>query len=160
MKKKRRRKNKMKVGIANDHAAVEMKNEIVKYLVSMGYEVINYGTDTNESVDYPVYGEKVANAVADKTVDLGIAICGTGVGIGLACNKVRGIRACTCSEPYSAEYSRRHNNANIITFGARVIGIETAKQIVKVFLETPFEGGRHQRRVDMITDIEKRNEAK
>jgi ribose 5-phosphate isomerase B len=150
----------MKVGIANDHAAVEMKNEIVKYLVSMGYEVINYGTDTNESVDYPVYGEKVANAVADKTVDLGIAICGTGVGIGLACNKVRGIRACTCSEPYSAEYSRRHNNANIITFGARVIGIETAKQIVKVFLETPFEGGRHQRRVDMITDIEKRNEAK
>ncbi|MCH3960728.1 MAG: ribose 5-phosphate isomerase B [Solobacterium sp.] len=150
----------MKVGIANDHAAVEMKNEIVKYLASLGYEVINYGTDTNESVDYPVYGEKVANAVADHTVDLGVAICGTGVGIGLACNKVRGIRACTCSEPYSAEYSRRHNNANIITFGARVIGIETAKQIVKVFLETPFEGGRHQRRVDMITDIEKRNEAK
>jgi ribose 5-phosphate isomerase B len=150
----------MKVGIANDHAAVEMKNEIVKYLESLGYEVVNYGTDTNESVDYPFYGEKVANAVADKTVDLGIAICGTGVGIGLACNKVRGIRACTCSEPYSAEYSRRHNNANIITFGARVIGIETAKQIVKVFLETPFEGGRHQRRVDLITDIEKRNEEK
>ncbi|NLH63128.1 MAG: ribose 5-phosphate isomerase B [Erysipelotrichaceae bacterium] len=150
----------MKVGIANDHAAVDMKNEIVKYLESLGYEVINYGTDTKESTDYPTYGEKVANAVADKTVDLGIGICGTGVGIGLACNKVKGIRACTCSEPYSAEYSRRHNNANIITFGARVIGIETAKQIVKVFLETPFEGGRHQRRVDMITDIEKRNETK
>lgn len=148
----------MRIGIANDHAATEMKKEIVEYLQSLGYEVINYGTDTNESVDYPVYGEKVANAVANGEVDRGVAICGTGVGIGLACNKVKGIRACTCSEPYSAEYSRRHNNANIITFGARVIGIETAKQIVKVFMETEFEGGRHQRRVDLITDIEKRNE--
>lgn len=148
----------MRIGIANDHVATEMKKEIVEYLQSLGYEVINYGTDTNESVDYPVYGEKVANAVANGEVDRGVAICGTGVGIGLACNKVKGIRACTCSEPYSAEYSRRHNNANIITFGARVIGIETAKQIVKVFMETEFEGGRHQRRVDLITDIEKRNE--
>lgn len=147
----------MKVGIANDHAAVDMKNELVTYLKSEGYEVINYGTDTNESVDYPVYGEKVANAVANGDVDRGIAICGTGVGIGLACNKVRGIRACTCSEPYSAEYSRRHNNCNIVTFGARVIGIETAKQIVDVFLKTDFEGGRHERRVNEIMDIERRN---
>lgn len=147
----------MKIGIANDHTAVEMKNEIVAYLESLGYEVINYGTDTSESVDYPVYGEKVANAVVSGEVDRGIAICGTGVGIGLACNKVRGIRACTCSEPYSAEYSRRHNNANIITFGARVIGIETAKQIVKVFMETEFEGGRHERRVNQLMDIEARN---
>jgi len=150
----------MKIGIANDHSAVEMKNEIVAYLKSLGYEVINYGTDTNTSVDYPVYGEKVANAVVSGEVDRGIAICGTGVGIGLACNKVRGIRACTCSEPYSAEYSRRHNNANIITFGARVIGIETAKQIVKVFMETEFEGGRHERRVNQLMDIEARNCAK
>ena len=137
-----------------------LKNEIVAYLESQGYEVVNYGTDTNASCDYPAYGEKVANAVASGEVDRGIAICGTGVGIGLACNKVRGIRACTCSEPYSAEYSRRHNNANIITFGARVIGIETAKQIVDVFMKTEFEGGRHERRVDQLMDIEARNCAK
>lgn len=150
----------MKIGIANDHSAVDMKNEIVAYLESQGYEVVNYGTDTNASCDYPAYGEKVANAVASGEVDRGIAICGTGVGIGLACNKVRGIRACTCSEPYSAEYSRRHNNANIIAFGARVIGIETAKQIVDVFMKTEFEGGRHERRVDQLMDIEARNCAK
>ena len=106
------------------------------------------------------YGKKVAQAVVNGEVDRGIAICGTGVGIGLACNKVKGIRACTCSEPYSAEYSRRHNNANIITFGARVIGIETAKQIVDVFMKTEFEGGRHERRVDQLMDIEARNCAK
>lgn len=147
----------MKIGIANDHSAVEMKNEVKQYLESLGYEVINYGTDTNESVDYPLYGEKVALAVANGEVDRGVAICGTGVGIGLACNKVKGIRACTCSEVYSAEYSRRHNNANIVTFGARVIGPETAKQIVKVFMETEFEGGRHQRRVDQLVDIENKN---
>ena len=147
----------MKIGIANDHSAVDMKNEIVAYLESQGYEVVNYGTDTNASCDYPAYGEKVANAVASGEVDRGIAICGTGVGIGLACNKVRGIRACTCSEPYSAEYSRRHNNANIITFGARVIGIETAKQIVDVFMKTEFEGGRHKERLDMVAEIENEN---
>jgi ribose 5-phosphate isomerase B len=150
----------MKIGIANDHTAVEMKQEITKFLEDQGYEVINYGTDSSESTDYPIWGEKVANAVASGEVDRGVAICGTGVGIGLACNKVRGIRACTCSEPYSAEYSRRHNNANIITFGARVIGIETAKQIVDVFMKTEFEGGRHQRRVDEVMDIEARNCAK
>ncbi len=147
----------MRIGIANDHSAVEMKKEIMAYLESLGYEVINYGTDSEESCDYPVYGEKVAEAVKNGEVDRGVAICGTGVGIGLACNKVKGIRACTCSEPYSAEYSRRHNNANIITFGARVIGIETAKQIVKVFMETEFEGGRHERRVNQISEIEERN---
>ena len=129
----------MKIGIANDHSAVAMKNEVKEYLESLGYEVVNFGTDTDDSVDYPVYGEKVAEAVANGEVDRGVAICGTGVGIGLACNKVKGIRACTCSEPYSAEYSRRHNNANVVTFGARVIGPETAKQIVKVI---PHSGRR------------------
>lgn len=147
----------MKVGIANDHAAVEMKKELVAYLEGKGYEVVNFGTDTNDSVDYPYYGELCANAVVKGEVDKGIAICGTGVGIGIACNKVNGIRCCICSESYSAEYSRRHNNANMVSFGARVIGIETAKQIVDAFLETEFEGGRHTRRVDMINDIEKRN---
>lgn len=147
----------MKIGIANDHSAVAMKNEVKAYLEDLGYEVVNYGTDTDASVDYPIYGEMVAEAVKNGDVDMGVAICGTGVGIGLACNKVKGIRACTCSEPYSAEYSRRHNDANVVTFGARVIGVETAKQIVKAFVETPFEGGRHQRRVDQLLAIEEKN---
>lgn len=147
----------MKVGIANDHAAVDMKKELVEYLTKEGYEVVNFGTDTRESVDYPKYGEMVANAVAHHEVDRGIAICGTGEGIGISCNKVKGIRCCICSESYSAEYSRRHNDANVVAFGARVIGIETAKQIVDVFLKTEFEGGRHERRVNMIRDIESRN---
>lgn len=147
----------MKIGIANDHAATEMKQDIVKYLEEKGYEVTNFGTDTNESVDYPDYGEKVAMAVKNGDVDLGIAICGTGVGIGISCNKVDGVRACICSEPYSAMMSRKHNNANVVCFGARVIGIETAKQIVDAFLENDFEGERHERRVNKIMDIESRN---
>lgn len=147
----------MKIAIANDHTAVDMKKELVKYLTDRGYEVINFGTDTYESFDYAVSGEKAANAVAKGEADRGIAICGTGIGMGLACNKVNGIRACMCSEPYSAKYTRLHNDANMITFGARVIGIEMAKMIVDTFLETEFEGGRHQRRVDQIMDIERRN---
>ena len=120
----------MKIGIGNDHAAVDMKNEISEYLKEKGYEVVNYGTDSNESCDYPVYGEKVGEAVAHGDVDLGILICGTGVGISLAANKVEGIRAVVCSEPYTAKLSRQNNNTNILAFGARVIGIETAKMIV------------------------------
>lgn len=143
----------MKIGIANDHSAVEMKKEIVAYLTQKGYEVINYGTDGSESVDYPNYGETLAKAVMAGEVERGIAICGTGVGIGIACNKVDGIRACTCSEPYSAKLSRLHNNAQIITFGARVVGVELAKMLVDTFLETEFEGGRHQRRVSQLDHI-------
>lgn len=147
----------MKIGIANDHTALEMKKDIIAYLESKGHEIVDYGTDSTESTDYPIWGEKVANAVAGGEVEKGIAICGTGLGISLACNKVNGIRACVCSEPYTARYSRLHNNCNIICFGARVIGIEMAKMIVDEFFETEFEGGRHQRRVDMIMDIEARN---
>ena len=147
----------MKIGIANDHTALEMKKDIIAYLESKGHEIVDYGTDSTESTDYPIWGEKVANAVASGEVEKGIAICGTGLGISLACNKVNGIRACVCSELYTARYSRLHNNCNIICFGARVIGIEMAKMIVDEFFETEFEGGRHQRRVDMIMDIETRN---
>ena len=147
----------MKIGIANDHTALEMKKDIIAYLESKGHEIVDYGTDSTESTDYPIWGEKVANAVASGEVEKGIAICGTGLGISLACNKVNGIRACVCSEPYTARYSRLHNNCNIICFGARVIGIEMAKMIVDEFFETEFEGGRHQRRVDMIMDIETSN---
>lgn len=150
----------MKIGIANDHSAVEMKKELAVWLSEKGYEVVNFGTDETASTDYPVWGEKLANAVAAGEVEKGIAICGTGIGIGIACNKVRGIRCCSCSEPYSAEYSRRHNDANIVSIGARVIGIEMAKMIVGAFLTTEFEGGRHQRRVDQLMDIEARNAAK
>lgn len=146
----------MKIAIGNDHVAVEMKNVITELLEEKGYEVINYGTDVSDSSDYPVYGEIVANAVANKEVDLGILICGTGVGISLAANKVPGIRAVVCSEPYTAKLSREHNNTNILAFGARVIGTEMAKMIVEVWIEAEFQGDRHQRRVDMITDIEKK----
>ena len=147
----------MKIAIGNDHAAVDMKNIIKSYLEEKGYEVINFGTDTTESVDYPLYGEKVANAVVSGKADLGIAICGTGVGISIACNKVNGVRAVCCSEPYSAKLSRIHNNSNVLCFGARVIGPELAKMIVDEWLAAEFIGGRHQKRVDIISEIEKRN---
>lgn len=144
----------MKIGIGNDHAAVDMKNQVVEYLEGKGYEVVNFGTDTYESCNYPEYGEKVGRAVAAGDADLGILICGTGVGISLAANKVKGVRAVVCSEPYSAKLSRQHNNTNILAFGARVIGIELAKMIIDEWLSAEFEGGRHQTRVDMITAIE------
>lgn len=143
----------MIIAIGNDHGAVEMKVEIAKYLTDLGYEVKNYGTDTTDSCDYPIYGERVARAVANGEADLGIAICGTGVGISLAANRVKGIRAVVCSEPYSAELSRRHNNTNVLCFGARVIGPELAKLIVKSWLNAEFEGGRHEKRVAMLDDI-------
>ena len=146
----------MKIGIANDHASVERKQQVVAYLKEKGYDVVNYGTDSTESCDYPVYGEKIGHAVASGEVDFGIAICGTGLGISLAANKVHGIRAAVCSEPYTARLSRQHNNANILAFGSRVIGIELAKMIIDEFLGAEFEGGRHQRRVDMIMDVERR----
>lgn len=143
----------MIIAIGNDHGAVEMKVEIAKYLTDLGYEVKNFGTDTTDSCDYPIYGERVARAVANGEADLGIAICGTGVGISLAANRVKGIRAVVCSEPYSAELSRRHNNTNVLCFGARVIGPELAKLIVKSWLNAEFEGGRHEKRVAMLDEI-------
>ena len=146
----------MKIGIANDHASVEMKQQVVAYLKEKGYDVVNYGTDSTESCDYPVYGEKVARAVAAGEVEQGILICGTGLGISLAANKVKGIRAAVCSEPFTAKMARAHNNCNILAFGARVVGAELAKMMVETWLDTEFEGGRHQRRVDMITAIEEK----
>ena len=148
----------MKIAIGNDHVAVELKNHITKYVEAKGYEVVNFGTDSSESCDYPIYGEKVARAVASGECDLGILICGTGIGISLAANKVKGIRAAVCSEPYSARLTRQHNNANIIAFGARVVGQAMAEMIVDEFLDAEYEGGRHARRVDMITAIEEGND--
>ena len=146
----------MKIGIGNDHTALEMKQQIKEYLESKGHEVIDYGTYTPESCNYPEYGEKVAKAIQQGEVEKGVLICGTGVGISLAANKVRGIRAAVCSEPYTARLVRQHNDAHIIAFGARVIGIEMAKMIVDEFFAHEFLGGRHQTRVDMITAIEER----
>lgn len=148
----------MKIAIGNDHAAVELKQHITKYVESKGHTVVNFGTDTNDSCDYPVYGEKVGRAVASGECDRGILICGTGVGISLAANKVRGIRCVVCTDAYSARLSRQHNNTNILAFGARVVGPATAEMLVDEFLDTEFEGGRHQRRIDMISDIETREE--
>ena len=144
----------MRIGIGNDHSALELKAEIIEFLKEKGHEVVDYGTKTSESCDYPIYGEIVGRAVVSKEVDCGILICGTGLGISLAANKVKGVRAVVCSEPYSAKLSRQHNNTNILAFGARVIGIELAKMIIDEWLSAEFEGGRHQTRVDMITAIE------
>lgn len=144
----------MKLAIGNDHVAVEMKQEIKAHLESKGIEVLDVGTDSTERFNYPISGYKVAKLVASGQVDGGVLICGTGVGISLSANKVRGIRACVCSDPYTAKLSKQHNNTNIIAFGARVIGIETAKMIVDEWLGARYEGGRHQTRVDMITEIE------
>lgn len=148
----------MKIGIGNDHSALELKAEIIELLKERGHEVVDYGTNSQESCDYPVYGEKVGRAVASGEVERGILICGTGLGISLAANKVKGVRAAVCSEPFTAKMSRAHNNCNILAFGARVVGAELAKMIVETWLDTEFEGGRHQRRVDMLMDIENRNE--
>ena len=144
----------MKIAIGNDHTAVELKNHIKKFLENRGYDVTDFGTSSGERTDYPIYGYKVARSVANKEFDFGILICGTGIGISLAANKVKGIRAAVCSEPYSARLTRAHNNANIIAFGARVVGPSMAEMIVEEFLTTEYEGGRHQKRIDMISDIE------
>ena len=144
----------MKLAIGNDHVSVDMKKEIRAYLENRGIEVLDVGTDSPERFNYLVSGYKVARLVADGKVDGGVLICGTGVGISLAANKVHGVRACVCSDPYTARLSRQHNNTNIIAFGARVIGIETAKMIMDEWLAAEYDGGRHQTRIDMITEIE------
>ena len=149
----------MKIAIGNDHAATALKFEMKEYLESLGHELVNFGTDGNERVNYPDFGEAVAKAVAKGEADCGVLICGTGIGIGLAANKVEGIRAATVSEPVSARLAKEHNNANIICFGARIVGAETAKAILDAYLGAQFLGGRHADRVELISAIEKRSKA-
>lgn len=146
----------MKIAMGNDHTAIELKETIKAHLEKRGIEVLDLGTNSTESCDYPVYGEAVGRAVAGGDADLGIVICGTGLGISLAANKVNGIRACVCSEPYTARLSRMHNDSNVLAFGARVVGDEMAKMITDQWLDASFEGGRHQRRVDLLMEIENR----
>lgn len=141
----------MIIGIGNDHVAVDYKEHLITHIEkTYGHKVINFGTDSTERFDYPKVGKVVANAVVNGEVDRGIVICGTGIGIGISANKVEGIRCAICSEPYSAKLSREHNDSNMIAFGSRVIGLEMAKMIVDEWLQADFEGGRHQKRIDMI----------
>ncbi len=140
----------MKIAIGNDHAGVEFKNKIMQELRSKGYEVVNVGTDTLDSVDYPDVAKEVSEKVINGEVNFGILICGTGIGISIAANKIKGIRAALCHNEYTAKQARLHNDANILALGARVIGDELGKAIVKTFLNTEFEGGRHARRVSKI----------
>mgnify|MGYP002561243905 FL=1 len=148
----------MKIGIGCDHVGYELKGKVTEHLRELGYEVVDFGTNSSERTDYPIYGEAVARAVASGACEKGILICGTGVGISLAANKVHGIRAVVCSEPYSALLSRRHNDTNILAFGARVVGADLALMIVDAWLSGVYEGGRHAKRVQMIADIEAKNE--
>ena len=146
--------NKKKIVLGADHAGYLLKNFIAEQLKKEGYEVTDVGTNSPDSCDYPVYAEKTCSAVLDGTGELAVLVCGTGIGMSLAANKVKGIRAAACSEHFSAKYTRLHNNSNILCLGGRVIGVGTALELADLFVDTEFEGGRHGRRVDMITDIE------
>ena len=144
----------MKIAIGCDHVGYELKKRVIDHLTEKGHEVVDFGTDSTERTDYPIYGEKAANAVASSECDRGIVICGTGIGISISANKVKGIRCVVCSEPYSALLSRQHNDTNMLAFGSRVVGGDLALMIVDAWLSGEYEGGRHARRVQMISDIE------
>ncbi|HEJ9056659.1 ribose 5-phosphate isomerase B [Serratia fonticola] len=144
----------MKIAIGCDHVGIILKPTIIEHLEAKGITVIDKGAYGEQRTDYPLYAKAVANAVVSQEADLGILICGSGIGISIAANKVNGIRAVVCSEPYSAKLSRQHNNTNILAFGSRVIGAELAKMIVDEWLNARFEGDRHQKRVEMIAALE------
>lgn len=143
----------MKIAIGSDHGGFNLKAVIVDYVKSLGHEVKDFGTYSEESCDYPDVAHAVAKEVASEKYDRGILICGTGIGIGIAANKVPGIRAALCHDTFSAHASIEHNNANILTMGERIIGQGLAKDIVRIWLESEFEGGRHQRRIDKIEAV-------
>jgi len=147
------------IALSSDHVGVELRRLVAGWLVEHGWEVRDVGPQTTERADYPAYGEAAARLVQSGACRFGIVICGTGVGISLAANKVRGIRCVVCSEPYSALLARRHNDANMLAFGARVIGPGLALLIVETFLAAEFEGGRHQTRVELLAELEARERA-
>jgi ribose 5-phosphate isomerase B len=142
----------MLIAIASDHAGFALKGELIPFLREAGHDVLDLGPDSDASVDYPAYGARLAAAIADGKATHGIAICGSGIGIAIAANRNLACRCAQVSEPVSASFARSHNDANAIALGARLIGIEMAKACVTAFLTTPFEGGRHQRRVDMLSN--------
>lgn len=144
----------MKIGIASDHAGLQLKSALLGTLAELGTTYEDLGAFTDASVDYPDYALQVADGVAGGRFDFGVLVCGTGLGMCISANKVPGVRAVTLNDTFSAEMARRHNDANVITLGQRVIGEAVAAQVLKVFLETPFEGGRHQRRVDKMNALD------
>lgn len=146
----------MKIAIACDHGGLNLKNKIKKYLSENGYEVRDFGTDTADSCDYPDYALPAAEAVASGECERGIVVCSTGIGVSIVANKVPGVRCAHCHDTYCAEFTRLHNNANMLALGEKVVGEGYALKIVEIFLKTEFEGGRHERRVNKITDIEKK----
>jgi len=145
----------MKIGIGSDHAGFDMKNFLKEELEKEGYKIIDYGTNIKKSVDYPDFASKVAEGIIKKEIEKGILICGTGIGMSIAANKFKGIRAARCCTIYDAVLARQHNDANILTLGARLTGNHLALEICKTFLEAPFLKGRHLRRVNKIKKIEK-----
>ena len=145
----------MKIALGSDHAGFELKEKIKTLLQDLGHEVVDVGCYSTESVDYPVFGAKVAQAVARREAERGVLICGTGLGMSMVANRFPGVRAALCHELFTTQMARRHNDANILVLGGRVLGDVLALEMVKVFLETPFEGGRHARRVEMIENIAK-----
>lgn len=147
----------MKIALGCDHGGLEHKNAILEHLKAQSFEVNDFGIYEQVSVNYPEIALKVANSIVSGECELGILVCGTGIGMSLAANKVKGIRAAACSEHFSAKFTRLHNDSNILCLGGRVIGVGTALELVDLFVNTEFEGGRHKTRVDMITEIESNN---
>lgn len=144
----------MRIVVASDHAGVELRQEIAAEAADLGHEVVDLGPSPGEAIDYPVNGARVGRLVAAGEYDRGLLVCGTGVGISISANKVPGVRAVVCSEPFSAVMARAHNDANVLALGARVVGAGLARQIVREWLATEFEGGRHARRVGLINDLD------
>lgn len=148
----------MRIHLGADHAGYQMKEHVKAVLSAMGHDVVDLGTNGEDSVDYPDYAEAVARAVASGAADAGVLVCGTGLGMAIAANRVRGVRAIQASDPEMARMARAHNDANVLTLPGRYIGPEQAAAVLDAFLTTPFEGGRHQRRIDKIDEIEPYNE--
>src|SRR5690554_6819311 len=145
---------KLSIAIGSDHAGYELKNEIMKDLKEKGFDIKDFGVNSPESVDYPDQASLVAKAVASGEFNRGIVICGTGIGISISANKVKGIRAALCGDVFSARMSREHNNANVLAMGGRVLGVDLAKEILSTYLKSEFQGGRHERRVNKIAEME------
>ena len=146
----------MKIALACDHGGLNLKKEVIKYLQENNFEYVDFGTNSLESCDYPDFALSAAEAVANCECDRGIIICSTGIGVSIVANKVPGVRCAHCHDTYCAEFTRRHNDANVLAIGEKVVGVGYALKIVEIFLKTEFEGGRHQRRVDKISAIEKK----
>jgi len=145
------------VALGADHAGFHLKEALKGWLIDHGYQVVDYGTHSTEPVDYPDYGAQVAEAVADQKVERGVLVCGTGIGMVITANKVAGVRAALCPDLYTARMSREHNDANVLALGGRLMGPEMALDILRIWLEADFSGGRHRRRLDKIVDLERRH---